>query len=266
MNAIIENRPRALPAVWPRPVETSFQVVWAHSADEVAQAQRLRFRIFHDEMGAHLPLDSAAVPGHDIDRYDAHCEHLLIRARSGAQHGQVVATCRLLTPAGAAAAGGRYTDGEFDLDPIRNRLSTTIEMGRVCIHPDWRNGMLVMAMWKAVGEQMALQKFDSMIGCTSVSAADGGELARQLWWQLSATHLVPAPLQIRPRMALALGSRAGLPRVAIPTLMKGYLRCGGRLLGPPALDRDFNTADFPMLVNLADLPSRYVKRVLASKA
>lgn len=207
---------------------------------------------------------AGAPPAHDIDSFDAFCSHLLVTAHDGTQPGKVIATCRVLTPEGADRAGGLYTEGEFDLEPVRDLLPRAIEMGRVCIDPAWRNGLVVMAMWRAVGERMAAHQLETMIGCSSVSLSDGGELAGKLWRRLKATHLVAQEQRVRPWDALAMGRDEGEQQAAIPTLMKGYLRCGGRLLGPPAVDRAFNTADFPMIMHLAELPARYSKRVFAA--
>lgn len=242
----------------------TFSVSWAVRQDEIAEAQRLRYRIFAGELGAKLNPPADAPPQHDVDEFDAFCNHLLVRAHTGSQIGKVVATCRLMTPEGAEGAGGLYTAGEFDLHPISSLLPRVIEMGRVCIEPEWRNGLLVMAMWRAIGERMAVQNLQTMIGCASVGLSDGGELAAQLWRRLKSTHMVPATQQVRPRSALVLSSIGANAIGEMPTLMKGYLRCGGKLLGPPAIDPAFNTADFPMIVNLGDLPNRYTKRVFSA--
>ena len=105
-----------------------------------------------------------------------------------------------------------------------------------------------------------------------ISVRDGGGAAVQLWHRLKRTHLVRAKWQVRPWQALALaGGDAGQGahgQTPVPALMKGYLRCGGKLLGPPATDTAFNAAfnaaDFPMLMQLGDLPARYGKRIFGA--
>jgi putative hemolysin len=240
---------------------TSFSVRWAATQGELREAQRLRFRVFAEEMGAHLP-PAPQAPGHDVDPFDRFCDHLVVRAQGGAHHGEVIATCRVLTPEGACRAGSLYTDSEFDLGPVRDLLPRTMEMGRVCVHPDWRNGLVVMALWRELGEHMLEQGLDAMIGCSSVSMADGGELAVRLWHRLKLTHLVAADRRVRPRAALPLpAANADGVEAVVPALIKGYLRCGGKLLGPPALDEAFNTADFPMMLQLQNMPARYSRRI-----
>ena len=109
------------------------------------------------------------------------------------------------------------------------------------------------------------QGLDTLIGCASVSHADGGELACYVWHGLKQTHLVALPQPVRPRTPFRLQAwDHSTPPPPVPALIKGYLRCGAKLLGPPALDTSFNTVDFPMLLRIGDLPARYSKRIFGS--
>ncbi|MEO7107950.1 MAG: GNAT family N-acyltransferase [Rhodoferax sp.] len=240
--------------------EPLYTVAWAVSPAEVREAQQLRHRVFSEEMGASLPPDASGDVGIDCDRFDPFCAHLIVRATGRGQSGQVVATCRVLTPDAVHQVGAFYAQSEFDLYPVRDLLPSTLEMGRVCVHPDWRSGLIVMAMWRAVGQKLAALKLDCIIGCSSVSVKDGGGFAVQLWNQLQATHLAPANRQIVPHIPFGLPQKLAAA-VATPPLIAGYLRCGGKVLGPPAFDAVFETADFPMMLNLADMPARYNKRI-----
>ncbi len=248
------------------PRDHLYAVSWAASPAEVREAQQLRYRVFAEELGASLQSEPSAHACLDRDRFDPFCSHLIVRATTVDQRGQVVATCRVLAPDAVQHVGGLYAESEFDLGPVRGLLPTTLEMGRVCVHPAWRHGLIVMAMWRAVGQQLAALKLDSVIGCSSVSVKGGAGFAVQLWNQLRATHLAPENRQVLPRISLPLSLPLPLTRepadeVAIPPLIAGYLRCGGKILGPPAFDAIFETADFPMMLNLADMPARYNKRI-----
>jgi putative hemolysin len=163
----------APPSLEKRP---AFRVEWASTAQDVREAQRLRYQVFVGEMGAVLQAQERSVSGHDIDPLDDFCEHLLVRADGGAHEGEVIATCRVLSPAGALRAGHRYTNLEFDLAPIEDLLPHTLEMGRVCVHREWRNGLLVMALWREIGLRMSFEQLDTLIGCCSVALEAEGAM------------------------------------------------------------------------------------------
>lgn len=238
-------------------------VAWARSEDEVREAQRLRYQIFVEEMGARLSPPQGAPAGHDIDMFDPFCEHLLVRAlEADGRPGAVIGTYRVLTPAAAQRAGGLYSETEFDLTRLRGLRSRMVELGRSCVHPEHRSGGAIMALWGALAEFMVRNELDTMIGCASVSMRDGGHYAASLWKQLEQTHLAPIECQVRPRLPLPVEElRQDLPAEA-PPLIKGYLRCGARILGAPAWDPDFNTADLPMMMRIQDLPARYRRHFL----
>ena len=250
----------------PRPVAPAecgaLVVSWAQHADEVRQAQRLRFAVFAREMGARL---DTTVPGHDVDLFDNYCEHLLVRDESTLE---VVGTYRLLTPAQARRVGSTYSDLEFDLTRLRSLRERMVELGRSCVHPDYRHGGVIMALWGALAEFMVRNKLDTMIGCASIpmlhNGIVSGDVAASIWHQLKATHLAPIEHQVHPRLALPVDRLDHSLSVEPPALIKGYLRLGAKILGAPAWDPDFNTADLPMLMRINDLPPRYRKHFLGA--
>jgi putative hemolysin len=262
---------RVTAQVPPRParetqrIETPFEVVWARHQDEVREAQRLRHQVFVDEMGAKLRPPAHTPAGHDEDEFDAFCEHLLIRTLpSSTAPAAVVGTYRVLTPGAARRAGGTYSDTEFDLTRLRPLRDRMAELGRSCVHPDHRSGGVILALWGALATFMERNGLDTMVGCASIGMRDGGHLAASLWRQLRQTHMAPLDMQVRPRLPLPVDDLDQTLPVEPPPLIRGYLRCGAKVLGAPAWDPDFNTADLPMLMRLADLPARYRKHFLGA--
>ncbi len=254
------SHPAAVPLV---PVEHGgLAVSWAKNADEVRQAQRLRFQVFAQEMGARL---DTKLPGHDVDMFDNYCEHLLVRDQLTRE---VVGTYRLLTPAQARRIGSTYSDLEFDLTRLRGLRDRMVELGRSCVHPDYRQGGVIMVLWGALAEFMVRNKLDTMIGCASIPMLHNGivcgDAAASIWQQLKATHLAPIEHHVRARLPLPVERLDGTLAVEPPALIKGYLRLGAKVLGAPAWDPDFNTADLPMMMRIDDLPSRYRKHFLGS--
>ena len=235
---------------------------WAKHADEVREAQRLRYSVFGTEMGARL---DTTLPGHDIDLFDNYCEHLIVRDTITLE---VVGTYRVLTPAQAKRVGSTYSDTEFDLTRLRSIRSRMVELGRSCVHSDYRHGGVIMALWGALAEFMLRNQLDTMIGCASIpmlhNGVVSGDAAASIWRKVEATHLAGIDYHVRPRLPLPIERLNGTLDVEPPALIKGYLRLGAKVLGAPAWDPDFNTADLPMLMRIADLPARYRKHFLGA--
>ena len=245
-------------------------VGWADSEANVREAQHLRYRVFAQEMGARLgPAADAAKL--DADRFDAYCDHLIVRSfgPGTAESGAVVGTYRVLSPAQARRAGGYYTDTEFDLSPLAPLRAGAVELGRSCVDAQWRRGGVIMAMWGALAGYMQQRDLHTMIGCASVSMADGAGPAFALWRRLAQLYMAEERWRVQPREPLAThletsASSDDASTVQAPPLVKGYLRCGARLLGPPALDTAFNTADLPMILRIEHMAPRYRRHFLGA--
>lgn len=251
---IEQNEERSHPGV-------RLSVTWARHLDEVRAAQRLRFKVFAEEMGARL---STPLEGHDMDLFDPYCEHLLVRDVS--RGGEVVGTYRVLTPAQARRIGSTYTDLEFDLVRLRSLRDRSVELGRSCVHVDYRQGAVIMSLWAALAGFMDRNKLDTMIGCASIpmnyQGLKTGAAAACIWQHLKQKHLAPIEYQVHPRLPLPLDSFDLTLPVEAPALIKGYLRLGAKIMGPPAWDPDFNSADLPMLLRIEDMAPRYRRHFL----
>ena len=245
-----------------RAANDGIEVSWACHQDEVRAAQRLRYQIFAGEMGARL---STPVPGHDVDLFDDFCEHLLVRDEATRQ---VIGTYRVLTPVQARRVGSTYSDTEFDLTRLRDLRDRMVELGRSCVHAEHRQGGVILALWSALAAFMQRNRLDTMIGCASIpmwhQGVVSGNAAASIWRQLSATHMAPIRFHVQPRLPLPVDRLDGSLAIEPPALIRGYLRLGAKVLGAPAWDPDFNTADLPMLMRLDDLPSRYRRHFLGT--
>jgi len=260
------ERPAVLPVPQVQPAAgeatAGISVTWARHVDDVRAAQRLRYEVFAGEMGARL---TTPIEGHDIDLFDDFCEHLLVRDEATQR---VIGTYRVLTPAQARRVGSTYSDTEFDLTRLRDLRERMVELGRSCVHAEHRQGGVILALWGALAAFMNRNKLDTMIGCASIpmwhNGVTSGDAAASIWHQLSATHMAPIQYHVQPRLALPVHRLDGNLDIEPPALIKGYLRLGAKVLGPPAWDPDFNTADLPMLMRIEDLPPRYRKHFLGN--
>jgi putative hemolysin len=229
---------------------------FAGTEDEVQEALRLRYRVFGEEMGARL---KTAHLGIDRDMYDPYCEHLLVR---DAATNEVVGTYRILRPEQAQRLGGYYSEEEFDMVRLEHLRERTVEVGRSCVHPDYRSGATIALLWSGLGEYMRRYGYGYLIGCASMSMGDGGHVAASVYRRLSETHMCPIEYRVQPRCPLPVGALNDALEVSVPPLIKGYLRVGAWVCGAPAWDPDFNTADLFILMPMERVRARYLKHLL----
>ncbi len=232
-----------------------YEVALARHQDEVREAQRLRYRVFAEEMGARL---GDARSGLDEDLYDAFCEHLLVRER---QTGDVVGTYRILDPAAARRAGSYYSEQEFDLTRLHFVRPVMAELGRSCVHSEHRSGAVIGLLWLGLTQHLMRHGHRYVIGCASIGMADGGHVAARVYRQLAQAHSGPAEWRVTPRNPLPLDALDNGAKPLVPPLIKGYVRLGAYVCGEPAWDPDFNTADLFLLLPMKELNAAYARRL-----
>ena len=234
----------------------AFQITWASNANEIKEAQRLRYKVFAEEMGAKLPPHPENL---DVDEFDAYCDHLLIRDQETLK---VVGTYRVLPPHKALEIGRLYSDSEFDLSRLNHLRPKMVELGRSCVHEDYRSGAVIMALWSGLAQYMQKHDYEIMLGCASIPMADGGHFAASLYNSLSNEQMAPVENHAFPRLPLPLDRLNGGLAVEPPPLIKGYLKLGAKICSAPAWDPDFNTADVLTMLRLSEINPRYAKHFL----
>lgn len=234
----------------------------ARDGEEVLAAQRLRHRVFAEEMGATL---HTPTPGVDEDAFDEHCDHLVVREDVT---GEIVGCYRMLPPDRVSAAGMLYSETEFDLRALASLRGSLVETGRSCVHPDHRTGAVVSLVWAGIARYMLLSGHSWLAGCASVPLSDGGTLAAGVWNVVRHKHYASSEYRVRPlRPWLPDDAGAVAPkRVVLPPLLKGYLRLGAWVCGPPARDADFGVADLFVLLGLHHVDQRYLNYFLGGHA
>ncbi|MFF4774614.1 GNAT family N-acetyltransferase [Microtetraspora fusca] len=230
-----------------------YTVGMAMTPADLQAAQRLRHRVFAEEMGARL---DTPVSGLDVDGFDAYCDHLVVRDGR-----EVVGTYRLLPP---GRADRLYSDSEFDLGALAGIRRELVEVGRTCVHPDHREGAVVGLLWAGIARYMVAGGFRWLGGCCSIPLDDGGVTAARI---AAGVPLGPEEYRVRPRHAWRPTRRVGPQaepsgRFVPPTLLRGYLRLGAWVCGAPAHDLDFGTADFFVLLSMDRVDGRYLRHFL----
>ncbi|CAM2772111.1 GNAT family N-acetyltransferase [Skermania piniformis] len=252
------------------PVPPRYSLILASDAEHRQAAQRLRYQVFAGEPGYRIPDDGT---GLDADRFDPHCDHLLVRDE---QTDSFVGCYRMLSPDAARAAGGYYTATEFDISALDPAGSRIVEMGRACVLAEHRSGSVLALMWAGILNYLDLTGYDWVMGCVSMPirsepAEAPGSQVRAVRDLLMARHASPPHRRVRPYRPVRVDGRSldqltPPPRPKVPSLLRGYLRLGASICGEPAHDPAFGVADFVALLGPADLNRRYLERLQAAAA
>ncbi len=241
-----------------------FDLRLAETEADLRAGQRLRYEVFIEELGG-----TGALVDHDArlerDRFDAFCDHLLLfdRARPDAP---AVAAYRLMRDDMMRRVGRFYSEDEYDLSVLKSSGRRLLELGRSCVHPEYRGGAALFHLWRGLLAYVERHRLEVMFGVASFHGTDVGAHAAPLSL-LHHRHLAPPELRIRARpehfQAMDLRPEAGIDRVAamraVPGLLKAYLRLGGFVGEGAFIDVPFNTVDVGVVVDITRIP----KRVLA---
>jgi putative hemolysin len=251
----------------------SLEVRLAETDAEVEAAQRLRYRVFYEEMSA-IPSPAMRESRRDFDKFDAFCDHLLVIDR--AVHGEdgqpmVVGTYRLMRDVDAARAGGFYTAGEYDIGPMLAAIPSgtrTLELGRSCVLKSYRTKPGSMQLlWRGVMAYVSRFSIDLMFGCASLQGTDPDALALPLSY-LHHFHTMPHEMNVRARPELFVDMNR-MPKAAIdpkealralPPMIKGYVRAGGGIGDGAVIDRQFGTTDVFIYFPVSKIDPRYRSR------
>lgn len=231
----------------------------ARDEEDVRAAQRLRYRVFAEEMQARL---HSGVPGLDVDPFDRYCRHLIVRDR---RDDEVVACMRVLLDTDAERAGSFYSETEFHLGRLITAPGRVMEIGRVCVHPAYRGGMVVSMLWAGLARFFHVTDFNRIIGCASIPMLGDGANAMAAFAALAERYMAPEEFRVVPKLPLPLREGA-VPPARIPPLLLAYMRLGAKICGEPCWDPDFNTADLVVVLDPADLRQRYARRFLKQAA
>lgn len=233
--------------------EPDLVVRFAEGLADIVAAQRLRYRVFVEELGGDGPMVDHE-RGLEQDRFDAVAEHLLLidRARGGA----VVGVYRIMDREAAGRAGQFYCADEYDLGPLLAGGRPLLELGRSCIDPAYRGGTAMVWLWQALADEVRRRGVEVLFGVASFHGTDTAGLAEPLAF-LHHNHLAPPDLRVRSRVHAPMDlvpvelldrRRAAL---AVPALIKAYLRLGGFVGDGAFVDRAFNTTDVCLVLDVA---------------
>src|SRR5580698_5632614 len=254
----------------------TLEVRLAQTAEEIDAAQALRYRVFYEEMGA-KPTPEMAARQRDFDKYDEHCDHLLVLDHARKNKSPVIGTYRLIRREAAKKCGGFYSSSEYDVQALIDYPGEILELGRSCIDAEYRTGQVMQVLWRGLTAYVFRYDIVLMFGCASLPGTDPQALALPLSY-LHYHHLAPPGLRpkalpdryidmrLMPREAfdpnvafnnLKVDPRSGAN--SLPPLIKGYLRVGGFIGEGAVIDPQFNTTDVCIIVKTDLITSRYIR-------
>ena len=249
------------------------EVRLARDKGEIKAAQRLRYKIFYEEMDA-SPSARMKLARRDVDAYDLVCDHLLVIDHTRKAKQAVVGTYRLLRQDVAERFNGFYSSGEYDLAPLmtpefRDRMGSgrqLLELGRSCVHSDYRNNSTINLLWRGISEYLVEHEIAYMFGCASLPGTDPAAHKLPLSY-LYHEHLVPDDFPVRAQPLLFEEMNLLRPedyttrdaRRALPPLIKGYLRLGCFIGDGAVVDHQFGTTDVFILLPVERVTRRYSK-------
>ncbi|MFY0595726.1 MAG: GNAT family N-acetyltransferase [Cognatishimia sp.] len=238
-----------------------FTLKLASSDEDIRAAQHLRYQVFVQELGGQGDLvDHDAQLERDV--YDPHFDHLMLldSTRGDTVRDQVVGVYRLLRDDMMPKIGRYYTEGEYDLTVLKNSGRKLMELGRSCLHTDYRGGAAMYLLWNGLADYVHEHGVEILFGTASFHGTDIGALKESLS-MLHHRHLAPENLRVRAvknhYQNMSLCAEADINRVKamreVPALIKGYLRLGGYIGDGAFVDRDFNTTDVCLVMDTEKL-------------
>ncbi|MDH2326246.1 GNAT family N-acyltransferase [Cereibacter sp. SYSU M97828] len=247
------------------PTEPYFSLRLARDERDLMAAQRLRYHVFVEELGG-----DGEMVDHDRrlerDAFDPHFDHLLLidRRRDAEALEDVVGVYRLLPGDRAEAAGGFYSEGEYDVSALKSSGRKLLELGRSCVLPEFRGGTAMLHLWNGLADYVAERGIEVLFGTASFHGTDAEALAQPLSY-LHQNHLAPPSLRVKARpeqyqkMDLVPTDRIDrkAAMLATPALIKAYLRVGGFVGDGAWIDHAFNTIDVCLVMDTAQMSSKH---------
>jgi putative hemolysin len=220
-----------------------YQIGFAHSDQAVDRALRLRYEIFNLELDEGLA--SSAETGLDRDEFDEQMTHLLLIEQAT---NKVVGTYRMQMVRQGLANKGLYSAQEYEMSGLKPYYDEAIELGRACLAEDHRSMQAIIALWQGIGAYMNLYAAYYLFGCCSLTTQDPMD-----GWRAMATirksEFLHESVFLPVNPEFSCGKEVEAEAIPLPKLFRTYMRLGTKVVSEPAIDRDFGTVDFLVMLD-----------------
>ena len=270
-NKIFQIKPLLKNKIFPKIEFGDFIIKLVDTKSELKKAQALRYSVFYKEKKAR-PTFPKKMMRLDYDKIDKFADHLIVIDKKRKRiKNKIVGTYRLLRGDVASDFGGFYTSSEFDLTNILNSYNhkKILELGRSCVHKDYRNGTIMNLLWKAIAEYIKLYDIKVLLGCASFQGTNVQKLSKELSY-LRSNFSLPDEISVKSLVNnnCSVYNKNNINKsdirtfVKLPPLIKGYLRVGGRVSDSFFIDYDFNTIDLCVVVQTDNIDEKYKNKYL----
>lgn len=238
-----------------------FLIKTVENTFELDKALNLRYEVFYKET-----LNKDNFTRTDVDKFDLLCDHLLILDK---KQNCVVGTYRLIS---STFSDKFYSETEFSMDQIKEAKGVKLELGRACVHKNYRNGTGIALLWKGLSEYYRKIGAKYLFGCSSIGTTNFVEISL-IYKYIRELYLSPENFRVFPNEKHKIKEldsymdafdkfdiKTESIEDFIPPLLKSYLRAGSVICGEPALDKKFKCADFFTVLDLELLSKSFEKR------
>lgn len=242
---------------------------FTNDSEDIEKAQKLRYRSFFLEQKQVGNMVNQFPEEIDVDDFDFYCDHLMVIDESATKSEKVVGTYRFLRSEYLPRNATFYTQTEFDISNLLKSSSNVLELGRSCVHPSYRNGLVIQLLWRGIAEYVGNFNVDYIFGCASLAGADAKDhllpLSYLFNYHVAPKEICPYPLEkvrakidILPKDVIEKEKKKAF--VSLPPLIKGYIRLGGVVSDGAILDTVCNTTDVCMIVDTRNIARKYTSK------
>ncbi len=244
----------------------NFEVRLTESEDEIIASQKLRYKVFFEEDGA-TPSEQVLKEKRDFDEFDEYCEHLIVIDRNAGDNPEnyVIGSYRLLRQENQKKLGKWFSESEFNVEKFNNYDGEVLELGRVCVHKNYRNKIVMQMLWNGLAAYMFDYDIKLMFGCGSFIGTDVLAYRNTLSY-LQKNFVATGDLEIEaktenkceyPTPDAEISDMEAFKQ--LPTMIKAYIRVGCKVSKSIYIDKIFNTFDVCIIFETKNLKKSYLE-------
>lgn len=204
--------------------------------------------------------ESAFDKSNDTDIFDDYYDHIVVLN----EQEKVVGAYRICV---ANNEKKLLSDPYFDITYLKQADKKGAELGRAAVHPDYRDGSVILLLWTEIAKYMVVHDLTYLFGMSSYTNQNIEErkfVASNILAYLKDKQAI-STLPITPKneyIPLDMDfEREKYDKKLIPPLFKGYVRIKAKFIPIPILDIEYNppSIDFFTIFHKEQIAKKYLK-------